>query len=249
MLDPYHPVGPGQVVSVTAAGGTDNSFTVDVLLAPHPTITSLSPTRVIPGEPLTITGTNLSNTTAVTVDGRRTQFYSVAATEVVVQLWLSHPDHDDQLLVLTTSDELTAVGLVDVIPLPVPVLVTASPNPVAQGKPLTLQGSNLATAYSVNIGGVQVPVVSASDTSAVVAIPANHPIGTGQIVGVSTHYGFTNSLTVEIVAGIASTPDGVKPGSADSGCASLVQDRPVAWLLAVSGPMVAVLLLRRKRCT
>jgi hypothetical protein len=164
-------------VSVTASAGTiTGPFYYYV---PLPTITSVYPT-VGPtggGNTVTITGSNLTLTSAV-------YFGAAAATNVNVvsdgQVTAQAPSGSGTVSVTATTPGGTSFPGVNnpyytyVAP---PVITTLTPNqgPAAGGNSITITGSNLTYADNVSIGGIPATFVTVSDTHLVATAPSGTP--------------------------------------------------------------------------
>jgi hypothetical protein len=117
-VSPTQPTGTGQAVVVTTPGGTHGSVTVAVLLPP--TVTSVSPNPIQPGELLTITGTALDNAISVTVGGTPAQIESNTATEIKARVSQTQPQGPNQTVEVTTpaGSDNTAAVTVEIPPPP-----------------------------------------------------------------------------------------------------------------------------------
>ncbi|GAB2626394.1 hypothetical protein GCM10026987_24530 [Belliella aquatica] len=76
------PVGLGRVRVVTPGGTAQLNNTFTFVAAP--TISSINPTKTGEGTPVTITGTNFTNVSQVTIGGIVAQVVSVSATQIIV---------------------------------------------------------------------------------------------------------------------------------------------------------------------
>ncbi|MFI6848519.1 IPT/TIG domain-containing protein [Kitasatospora sp. NBC_00085] len=96
-------------VSVTTAGGTNNGLSYTYV--DPPTITTLTPTSgpTSGGTAVTVTGTNLTTTGSVTVDGTLAPFAVISATELTIVTPPGTAGAAD-VVVTTTGGSVTDVG-------------------------------------------------------------------------------------------------------------------------------------------
>jgi hypothetical protein len=143
-----------------------------------PTITSLDPSTsgTGGGTVVTITGTNLLNTTGVSFGGTpAASFYVVSDTVVsAVAPPLAAGTFD---VTVTTPAGTSALGSADrfvYTPAPAPAVTSLSPNngSTAGGTSVVITGTNFTGASSVTFGGVAAAFVINSDTSITATSPA-----------------------------------------------------------------------------
>ena len=227
-VTPARTSGAKSVVVTTPAGIATalNAFTFEL---PAPTITSVNPnTGVLAGgTDITISGTNLSAASSVTIDG-------VAVTGIVIngagtQITAVTPAGTagaKNLSVTTAGGTATKVGAFTYTNATLPTIASVKPNSglLAGGTAITITGTNLTSATSVKIGGVpatSVVVVSATSITAVtpagtagakdvvVITPSGNATGTNAftyldvptIVSVSPNTGSTNGGTAITITG------------------------------------------------
>ncbi|WP_370374613.1 IPT/TIG domain-containing protein [Catenulispora sp. GP43] len=197
---PPAPVAPVAVTVVTT-GGTSNG--VLYFYVPPPTVTSLSPAvgPATGGNTVTITGTNLTLTTAV-------HFGTAAATGLVIvsdnQIRVQAPSGSGTVAVTVTAPggtSLPGVGSPYYTYVAAPVINALNPaqGPSSGGNGVTITGSNLGRAESVLIGGNEAPFVAVSDTELVAVSPGGSP---GSVtVTVTTPGGVSSPASYQLVAG------------------------------------------------
>ena len=227
-VTPARTAGAKSVVVTTPAGIATalNAFTFEL---PAPTITSVNPnTGVLAGgTDITISGTNLSAASSVTIDG-------VAVTSIVIngagtQIAAVTPAGTagaKNLAVTTAGGTATKVGAFTYTNATLPTIASVIPNSgvLSGGTAITITGTNLTGATSVKIGGVaatSMVVVSATSITAVtpagavgakdvvVITPSGNATGTNAftyldaptIVSVSPNTGSTNSGTAITITG------------------------------------------------
>ena len=227
-VTPARTAGAKSVVVTTPAGIATalNAFTFEL---PAPTITSVNPnTGVLAGgTDITISGTNLSAASSVTIDG-------VAVTSIVIngagtQIAAVTPAGTagaKNLAVTTAGGTATKVGAFTYTNATLPTIASVIPNSgvLSGGTAITITGTNLTGATSVKIGGVaatSMVVVSATSITAVtpagavgakdvvVITPSGTATGSSAftyldvptIVSVSPNTGSTNGGTAITITG------------------------------------------------
>ena len=166
-------------VAVTTQGGTATSATTFTVLA-APTIASLAPASGPVGTTVTVTGSNLTGATALTLNGVAiTGFTVVNATTLTFVV----PTGATSGAVAVTTPGGTATSTTAftvTVPVPAPTITSFTPTTGGVGTTVTVTGTNLTGATAVRIGTLAVTnftVVSA--TSLTLVLPAT----TGAISG------------------------------------------------------------------
>ncbi len=204
-------------IKVVTTGGTvisANPFTVIAV----PTISSVAPVNGAGvGVTVTIKGTNLTGTSAVSFNGAAATIQSVSATQIVTTVPAGATTGPIQV---TTPGGVATSGRYTI--LPSPTLTSFSPaGGAGVGAPITLVGTNLIGATSLLFnGGTLLAPVSAVFLGATVtgAIPAGAVTGP---VGVVTPGGTAyTSLPFTILA--APSIASISPSSAYAGTGALV---------------------------
>ncbi|MBX3460957.1 MAG: IPT/TIG domain-containing protein [Planctomycetes bacterium] len=206
------PTGAGRVVSVTTAGGTDSTQTVTVN-GVAPVLTSAAPDPVAWGATLTITGQNLSSTSAVTIGGT-TATISGTPTSTSVAVVVADGTPTGSRTVAVTNSIGTTSNLSVTVNATAPTVTGVAPNPVDWGQTLTITGTYLTTTSAVTIGGVTAAITSATSTQVEVTVDQTTPTG-NQVVSVTTGGGTDNTQSV--------TVNGVPPQITS------VAPNPVTW--------------------
>ncbi len=156
-------------ISVTTAGGTGASAASFTVTPSAPTITSLAPTSGILGTWVTLTGTNLTGTTAVRFNGKPAESYQlVSAIQVLAQV----PDGatTGRVTVLTGSGEGASTTPFTVTIAPDIDAFTPVRGPV--GTVVTLTGEGFTGATALTVGGVAASMLTAqTDKRLTVTIP------------------------------------------------------------------------------
>ena len=192
-------------------------FTVNYSSANPPTVSSVSPNPVSWLQTLTITGTNLTGATGVTIGGATAAITSNTATQVQVTVSDTTPT-GNQVVAVTTAggtDNSQSVTVNSVAP----TVSGATPNPVAWLQTLTINGNYLAGTTSVTIGGVSQTLGAKTTTSVQVTVSHLTPTGSQTIV-VTTPGGSNNTASV--------TVNGAAP------VITSVSPNPVNWLATLT---------------
>ncbi|MFE9093547.1 IPT/TIG domain-containing protein [Streptomyces sp. NPDC007264] len=199
VVAPAAPPAPADV-TVTTVGGV--SGPLPYFYVPAPTISRLDPWRgpLSGGNTVTITGTNLTLTSAV-------QFGTSPATGIVVDsdsvITAKAPSGSGTVTVSATTPGGTSAsgsGTAYYTYLPAPVVSSLAPasGPTLGGTTVTLTGSGLTYTDEVLFGGVPVPFAAVSDTKVVAVTPGGTP-GTVTVV-VRTPAGTTSGIPYQYVA-------------------------------------------------
>lgn len=212
-----------QTIVVTTPGGSNNTASVTVNGA-APVITSVSPNPVNWLATLTINGSAMTGTSAVTIGGVTQTITSVTASSVQVTVSDTTPT-GSQNVVLTNpygnsnSMAVTVNGIA-------PTVTSVSPNPVTWLQTLTINGTSMSSVSAVTIGGVTQSITATSSTSVLVTVSDATPVGVQTIV-VTNPAGSNNSASVT-VNGVAPVVTSVSPD-------------PVTWLqtLTITGNYLA----------
>ncbi len=135
--------------SVTAECGTaDISTSV-------PGITSFSPSSGAPGTMITVTGSNLTNVSSVTIDGKPQLVLSNTSNSVLVFLMPSTVT--GKIVVTTNSGSATSTGSFTVSGTPIPQIQQGTKKTGAGSAPLSLQGQSVAVSADGNTAVVGAP--------------------------------------------------------------------------------------------
>lgn len=156
----------GTIQVITPGGMATSAGMFTYVLTP--TITSFAPTSASPGATITITGTNLSGTTAVSFGGTAAaSFMNVSATQVTAVVGVGASGN---VQLITPGGTATLAGFTFVPS--APTITSFAPASRAAGQTVTINGTNFTGATAVSFGGVAAAsfmVVSATQITAVVA--------------------------------------------------------------------------------
>ena len=205
--------GTARNVTVTAPGGTSNAVTFTVVIPAPPTLTSIAPPTGVRGTvvPVTLTGTNLTGASAVTVSGGGVTVSGLTVlspTTATANFTISAT----AALTARTVSITTAGGTSNTVPFTVEGATITSINPnsathPATGTlavPVTITGANStgATGLTGLSGGVTAAAGTftvVNSTTITVTLNVSSTATTGiRNIGVNTPIGTTNTLPFTI---------------------------------------------------
>ena len=187
-------------VLVTTPGGTNAANGLYTYLLTPPTVTSISPTSGVNagGTTLTITGTNFSGTTGVTIGGVAATNFSVANGTTITCTTPAGSLGAASVQVNGPSHSNAANNLFTYTP-PAPAITAVSPNTGSTlgGTPVTISGSNFIRVVSVTFGGVPATnVTTVSDGSITCIAPAGSADAAPVVVSTASASSAANSYAV-----------------------------------------------------
>ncbi len=157
-------------VSVTTPGGTATLAGFTYTLPAAPAISSFTPTSAKPGDTVSIAGTNLIGTTAVSFGGTAVaSFIAVSDTKIEA---VAGAGATGDVSVTTPGGETTQAGFTFIPP---PTINTFTPASGVVGTMVTISGTNFNTTATNNIvffGATLATVSSATTTMLTVIVPA-----------------------------------------------------------------------------
>ncbi|MEQ8238371.1 MAG: IPT/TIG domain-containing protein [Cyclobacteriaceae bacterium] len=158
-----------------------------------PVILSVSPTSGSPGDPVTITGTDLNGATTVNFGTITTSIITNTATEISTTV----PEGASTGKVSVTTPGGTAVSAEDfeVIIVGAATVTSVSRISAQAGENITVTGTEMATVSSATIGGVEATVVEATETAVELTV-GDSPLGLSTITLVNDGGSVTTSTDV-----------------------------------------------------
>ncbi|MCA6483276.1 MAG: IPT/TIG domain-containing protein, partial [Chitinophagaceae bacterium] len=173
--------------------GTPFTLTVTVSPNPPPTIISFTPTSAKSGDTITITGTNLNGTSAITLGGAPVASFQVLSSTTITAVVGSG---ETGAVSLTTNGGLAVLfGFTFITP--PPEIISFSPQNGPVGTLVTISGNHLQSFTSIKIGGVPAIPISLSGSTKLVAMVM--PGATNGSVSINTSGGTVNSTDSYIV--------------------------------------------------
>ncbi len=195
-----------RTVSVTTLGGTSNTATFTVVNPPAPTLTSIAPNTGIRGTsvPVTLTGTNLSGASSITVSGTGVTVSNltvVNSTTVTATFTIATSAKQSARTVSVTSLGGTSNNVTFTVATPpAPTLTSIAPNSGIRGTSVavTLTGTNLTGASAVTVSGTGVTVsgltvVNSTSVTAIFTITTGATLS-ARTVSITTLGGTSNTV-------------------------------------------------------
>ena len=201
----------------------DTDFFVHELFNFVPTITSIAPTSgvVAGGTTITITGTNLTGTTSVTVGGVAATSFTVVSSTSVTVVTPSGSAGVKNVVLITPGGTATKYGSFTYVG--VPTIVTINPNTgiLAGGTTITITGTNLLNTSSVTVGGVAATSFTVVSSTSVTVVTPSGSAGVKNVVlitpgGTATatsSFTYTNIALFPTITSIAPTSGTVGGGT------------------------------------
>ena len=178
LVPPGAQTGP---ISVTTPNGTATSTGIfTVIIIPPPTITSFTPTSGPAGTRITINGTNLDGTSAITFTGTTSNTvatnYTVNATGTqITGAFVPAGAQTGPIQVTTAKGTGTSVASFTVTNTTTPALSSFSPAAAPAGVRVTVAGTGLSGVTAVTVNGIAVPpgnIFSLTSSSFAFVVPA-----------------------------------------------------------------------------
>ena len=204
-----HAAGAVDVV-VTTPGGTATGTGLFTYVT-GPTVTAISPASgpIAGGTAVTITGTDLTDATAVTIGGIAATGIAVVNATTITATTAAHAAGAADVVVTTPGGATTGTGLFSYVTAPTITAISPTSGSIAGGTRVTISGSSLAGATTVMIGGVAATSIAVVNATTVTATTAAHAAGAVDIVvttpgGTATDSGLFTYVTGPTVS--ASSP-------------------------------------------
>ncbi|MBK8574043.1 MAG: IPT/TIG domain-containing protein [Holophagaceae bacterium] len=177
---------------IAACGGGSNP--APPAPAPTPTITSLSPTHGSTGTTITLTGTNLGNTSSVTFNGRAA-FSLVVKSDSQVEAVVPALATTGAITVTTLKGQATSSTFTVDANQP-PVITSFTPTTLMPGTVITMLGSHFVGTSRVNFGPLQASFTVDSDRQLRITAPVGLTAGD---IAVTNQEGttFSEAFTVD----------------------------------------------------
>ena len=205
-------------VTVRTSEGTSNAVRLEITSRPY--LSSVSPTRVKPGDRLTLTGSNFGRTrgssyvlfTPNVWPTASSDYVTWSDTRIVVKVPAGAQSGDVKVVVGSQSSGTKHI----VIESALPQITSVSPRQVQYNQTVTVRGSNFGSSRgssSVWVGSVRVTSFSSwSNTTIRFRVPTNMRSGN---LTVRTANGTSNAVRLEVTSGpslSSVSPTTVKPG-------------------------------------
>lgn len=190
---------PTMITAIVGTGATgDVTLTSPIGTASFPgftftapaTITSISPAAAGSGSTVTINGTNLSGTAAVSFGGVPAASFSIVNDNLVTAVVGSGASGDVDLVI--PGDTAILPGAFTFIA--APVITAFTPMAAANGATITITGSNFSGATAVTLGGTPVLSFTVNSATSITALVGGGSTGSLSVTtagGTATLAGFT----------------------------------------------------------
>jgi hypothetical protein len=162
-----------------------------------PTIASLSPSTGSVGTSVTITGTNLADATDVKFGSTSATILTKSATTVTTTV----PAGATTGKVSVTTPSGTATSASDfTVTIPVPTIVSVSPESAQEGAAVVITGTNLGDATAVSFNGTAATIASKTATTINTTVPVGATTGKVSVTTPGGTVESANNFTVEPMA-------------------------------------------------
>jgi putative cell wall-binding protein len=187
---PAHAVGPTDVELTTPAGSATLTagFTYQIPVITAPTIVAVTSAvgPVAGGTTVTLTGTNLTGTTGISVGGQAASDVTVVSATSVTFTTPAHATGATDVVVTTPAGSATLTAgftyQAPVVAAPTIVAVTPDSGPVAGGTTVALTGTNLTGTTGISVGGQAATDVTVLDATSVSFTSPAHAGGATDVV-------------------------------------------------------------------
>ena len=173
-------------VAVTTPGGTGTGPGLYTYVTVAPTVTAISPNTGTTqgGTPVTITGTNFTGATAVTIGGTAATSFTVFNATTITASTPAHAAGAVNVVVTTPAGSGTGTNLYTYVAQAVPTVTAISPNngTTAGGTSVTITGTNFTGATAVTIGGTAATFVTLVSATSITATTPAHAAGAANVV-------------------------------------------------------------------
>ncbi len=214
---PAHAAGAVDVAVTTPNGpGTGTGLFTYFAPPPGPTVSAIDPASgpAAGGTAVTITGTNFTGASAVTIGGVAATAFAVASDTTITATTPAHAAGAVDVAVTTPNGADTGTGLFTYLaPPPGPTIASVNPGngPIGGGTVITIVGTGFTGASAVTIGGVNalgftvasdttLTVTTAAHAAGVVDVTVTTANGTGVGAGLFTYVAPAPSPTKAIEA-------------------------------------------------
>ena len=175
-----------QNVAVTTPGGTGTGTGLFTYMAP-PTVTGIAPAAgpLAGGTAVTITGTNFTGATSVTIGGAAATGVVVVNATTITAVTPAGTAGAQNVAVTTPGGTGTGTGLFTYMAPPTVTGIAPAAGPLAGGTAVTITGTNFTGATSVTIGGAAATGVVVVNVTTIAAVTPGGTAG-AQNVAVTT---------------------------------------------------------------
>ncbi|WP_295436607.1 IPT/TIG domain-containing protein [uncultured Thiodictyon sp.] len=208
---------PGTVnVSVTTPAGTGTGASLYTYVSP-PTVTAIAPTAgpTAGGQPVTITGTDLTGAGLVTIGGATCTGVVVGSPTSLTCTTGAHAAGLASVVVTTPYGANGANGLYTYVPPPTVTAINPTTGRLTGGQAVIVTGTDLTGATGVTIGGAACALVGVPSATSLTCTTPAHAAGAASVL-VTTPYG-TNGANALFTYVAAPTVTGIAPNAGPTG--------------------------------
>lgn len=217
--------GASGAVTVTTPGGTTSDATAFTFIPP-PTISGFLPIAATTGATITINGTNLTGTTAVSFGGVPAGSVTVVSPNQITAV-VASGGATGNVVVTTPGGTATASGFVFMVN---SSITSFTPSSAASGVVITITGLNFSGATAVNFGGVAAASFTVDSPTQISAV-----VGSG---GASGNVSVTTPVNTATVGSFTFIPGpvigSISPLNAASGSVVTITGAGLSGATAVS---------------
>ncbi|MBB5048945.1 hypothetical protein HNR60_003716 [Rhodopseudomonas rhenobacensis] len=215
---PAHAAGTVDV-AVTTSGGTGTGVGLYTYAA-TPTVASIAPNAgpISGGTNVTITGTNFTGASTVTIGGAAATAITVVSATTITATTPSHAAGTVDVVVTTPGGTGTGVGLYTYAASPTVASIAPNAGPISGGTNVTITGNNFTGPAVVTIGGSAATGVTVVNATTITATTPAHAAGTVDVAvttsgGTGTGVGLYTYAATPTVASIAPNTGPISGGS------------------------------------
>ncbi len=179
---PAHAAGTASVV-VTTPGGSNSANTLYTFIS-GPSVSAISPNAgpTAGGQGVTITGSNFTGTTGVTIGGAAASGVMVVNDTTITATTPAGAAGPASVVVTTGLGSNGPNTLYTYFPLPTVTAISPTGGPVAGGQGVTITGTGFTGATGVTIGGTAATGITVVNSTTITATTPAHAAGAASVV-------------------------------------------------------------------
>ncbi len=182
IITPPGTAGPKDIIVTTPGGSATLTNGYTYLAAP--TLTAVSPDRgpLAGGQSITLTGTNLTGATAVTIGGVAATSVTVVNATTISATTPAGTAGAKDVVVTTPGGSASLTNAYTYVAAPTITAISPATGPTAGGQTVTVTGTNLTGATTLTIGGAAATSVTVVNDTTITAITPPRSVGAKNIV-------------------------------------------------------------------
>ncbi|MBE2285889.1 MAG: IPT/TIG domain-containing protein [Prosthecobacter sp.] len=222
-------------VVVTTPGGSNSANSLFTYVA-APTVASIAPASgpTSGGTSVTITGTNFTGATGVTLGGSAATNVSVVNATTITCITPARSAGAASVVVTTPGGSNSVNSLFSYLAAPTVTSISPSKNPLAGGVSVTITGTNFTGATGVTIGGAPATSVNAVNDTTITCVTPAAAAGAKSVV--VTTPGGSNGANSLLTYVAAPTVTSIAPtsGPTAGGTSVTITGTDFTWVLGVT---------------